>query len=917
MKPSRCLRLFKSMPGLICFAGFAWSAVLSAQGLPSWMNTSLTPGQRTSLLMAQMTLDEKIAMLHGVSGSYAGNVTNNTRLGIPALNLQDGPAGVGDGVQQVTAPPAPIALAASWDIGLARQYGALIGAEAHGKGVHVILGPVLNMARVPQGGRSFENFGEDPFLSSAMAAADIQGIQSQGVIATAKHFVCNDQETDRGYENSIVDERTLQEIYYAPFRASVRAGVGAIMGSYNRLNGWYACESRQLGAVLQVMDGFGGFIMTDWNADFGTTTAANNGLDLEMPDGTRFGGDLETNVLSGVVAQAQLDDMVRRVLTAMFRFGIFDHPAGDLSSNVTSAAHTQFARDAAAQSMVLLTNANGLLPLNTATIHSIAVIGSAASTIDIATGSGSGEVYLPYYNLPLDAIASRAGSSITVNYSQGDGGFVTQAVQLAQSSDIAVVCVGEQTGEGTDRTNLDLSGDKDALVSAVAAANPRTIVVLYVDAGTVMPWLAQVPAVLVAWYPGQENGNALASVLFGDVNPSGKLPVTFPAATNQVPANMPAQYPGTNDQVNYSEGLLMGYRWYDASNAPPLFPFGHGLSYTTFAYGRLTMGQVSSSGQVAVGFGVKNNGSRSGAEVAQLYLGFPAGAGEPPKQLKGFQKFTLAPGEIAHLSFTLNWEDLACWSTNLHQWTVPLGTYQVMVGSSSRDIRQTDFFVISSPVPSSGLANQALYQPVSVSSILNTNSPGTAAVDGDPTTGWSSLTNGAQSITVDLGAVKPLARVRLNWATNFARAYQIMTSTDSNQWAGIYATTNGAGGIEDLVVAGSGRYVQLNATQSATGAGYSLQEFEIYSPEVQLMPQLTLARTPTNTLVASWPATWGGAVLQQNIELDWGNYTLQQNADLTTPNWTPVNNLPVTVGGTNLTTLPIPPARQFYRLKSP
>lgn len=911
---------FKFIPRLACLFvfGYATTQTVFAQGPPPWMNTSLTPAQRTSLLLAQMTLDEKIAMVHGASGSYIGSVANNSRLGIPALNLQDGPAGVGDGVQQVTALPAPIALAASWDTNLARQYGTILGAEAYGKGVSVVLGPTMNMARVPQDGRSFENFGEDPFLTSAMAAADIQGIQSQGVIATAKHFVCNDQETDRGTENSMVDERTLQEIYYAPFRGSARAGVGAIMGSYNLFNGTNACEAPQLGTALQVMSGFGGLIMSDWGAGFASQTAANNGLDLEMPSGTRFGDTLKANVQTGAVASAQLDDMVSRILTAMFRFGMVDNPsAGTLSSNVTSAAHTQFAHDSATQGMVLLTNSAGLLPLNTATIHSIAVIGSAASSSIISTGAGSAEVYLPYYNLPFNAIVSRAGTNITVTYNQGDGGYTNQAAQLAQSSDIAVVCVGQQTGEGTDRTNLDLPGDDNDLISAVAAANPRTIVVLYVDGATLMPWINQVAAVLVAWYPGQENGNALASVLFGDINPSGKLPVTFPLTSNLVPAGTPAQFPGINDQVSYSEGLLMGYRWYDASNVPPLFPFGHGLSYTTFSYSNLTVSTVSPAGQVTVTANVKNTGTHAGAEVAQLYLGFPASAGEPPRQLKGFQKVTLSPVATNHVTFALNWEDLAYWNAVTHQWTVPLGAFQVMVGSSSRDIRLTGSFTVSSPIPSNGLANGALYQAVSVSSVLNTNYPGTAAVDGNPTTWWSSLTAATQWITVDLGTVKTLERIRLNWQTNFARNYQIMISSDSNHWSTVFATTNGVGSIEDILVSGDGRYVQLYATQSATGAGYSLAEFEVYSPEVQLLPSLTFARTPTNTLVASWPASWGGAILQQNTDLNWGNFVLQQNGDLTTTNWTTVNVTPNVANGTSSTIFSNPSSNQFYRLKSP
>jgi beta-glucosidase len=794
------------------------------------MDTTLAADQRADLLLAQMTLDEKIATVHCVSGSYVNNLSGNTRLGIPALHLQDGPAGIAGGVANVTAFPAPIAVAASWDIALARQYGVMLGTEAHGKGVHVLLGPMMNMVRVPQAGRNFESFGEDPYLSSAMAAADIQGIQSQRVIAMAKHFVCNEQETDRNIASSDVDERTQQEIYYPPFYASVRAGVGSVMGSYNRVNDRFACESEALATVLKKMWGFDGFVMSDYKAKFTTVTGVNNGLDIENPYDTQFGAALKTAIQSGDVPAARLDDMVHRILATMFRFGVFDDPTGNLSSNVTSTAHAQFARDAAAQSIVLLKNSGNLLPLNTSTFHSIAVIGSAASVNPISIGGGSAQVVLPYQITPLSAISSRAGAGVSIVYNQGDGGYVSQAVQIAQQSDVAVVCVGQRTSEGADRTSLSLPNDQDALVSAVAAANPHTIVVMYTEAGTLMPWAGQVAAALVAWYPGQENGNALASVLFGDVNPSGKLPVTFPAAGNQIPANSSAQFPGVNGHVSYSEQLQMGYRWYDANNVPPLFPFGHGLSYSTFAYSNLTVGAANPSGQVRIELDVENTGSRTGAEVVQLYLGLPSAAGEPPKQLKGFRKISLAPSETAHVTFTPTWEDLACWDAVAHGWVVPLGTFQVMVGSSSRDIRLTGSFTISSSVPPSDPANNALHHPVTVSSSLAANYPGAAAVDGDPATSWISLAGDPQSIAVDLGVTREISRVRLNWDTNYAASYQLLVSDDNTNWTSFYNTTTGAGGTEDLVVTATGRFVQMHAMQGSPSAGCALRELEVYSP---------------------------------------------------------------------------------------
>jgi beta-glucosidase len=816
------------------FVGIVWlfsSGLSLAQSSP-WMNTALTPEQRADLLVSQMTLDEKIAMVHGVAGQYVGNGTNNARLGIPALHLQDGPAGVADGVQNVTALPAPIALAASWDLALARQYGALAGAEARGKGVHVSLGPMINLVRVPQGGRAFETFGEDPFLSAVMAAAHIQGIQSQGVIANAKHFICNDQEYTRGNENSLVDERTMQEIYAPPFLAAVRAGVGSVCSAYNMINGAWSSETPLLNSLLKGSWGFKGFVECDWGGNFETDPAANNGLDLEMPNGSRFGVPLRNSVLAGTVPSAQLDKMVGRILAAMFRFQIFDNPTtGAWSSSVSSAAHTQFARDAAAQGIVLLKNSGSLLPLNTSTVRSIAVLGSVASLEPIWTGAGSAQVYPPYYNSPLNGISNRAGSAITISYNQGDSGHTNEAAQLARQSDIAIVCVGEQTSEGLDRTNLFLPGDQDALVRAVAAANPKTIVVLYEGAGTVMSWAADVPAILSAWYPGQEGSAALASILFGDVNPSAKLPVTFPFATNQVPANTAAQYPGINLRVNYSERLLMGYRWYDAGTITPLFPFGHGLSYSSFAYTNLTIGRVTASGTVAIGLDVRNTGTRSGSEIVQLYLGFPSAAGEPPRQLKGFKKIPLAAGQTGHASFNLNWEDLACFETNSHTWQIPVGTFQVMIGSSSRDIRLTGSFSVSSPISSSGLGNAALFQPASASSSLDAAHSPLAAVDGDPATAWTTTAGMPQWISVDLGARIDFNRVRLSWGANYAQNYQIQTSDNGTNWLTVYSTALGSGGNEEILCRGLGRFVALSASQAANSAGLTLQDFSVFRAE--------------------------------------------------------------------------------------
>jgi len=818
----------------VCFIGFCCAMPVHLPAQQPWTNTTLSASQRATLLVGTMSFGEKVAMVNGAgggaAGNYVGNIPANARLGIPSLNLQDGPAGVRLTDSSTTAFPAPVTLAATWDTALARQYGSQMGAQARGKGVEVQLGPMMNMARAYQAGRNFEGYGEEPELAGAMAAAEVNGIQSQGVIATAKHFVCNDQETQRQLISSDADERTRQEIYYRPFRDSVRAGAGAVMASYNRVNSRYACESEALNATLKKLWGFNGFVMSDWGATFSTVAGMNNGLDMDMYTGQFPTNDITTAIQSGNVPASELDGMVNRILTTMFQFGVFDNPpTGNLTSTVTNSANNQFARSAAAEGTVLLQNSGGLLPLGSS-VPSIAVIGSVASVAPISTGGGSASVNLPYNITPLAGITSRAGSGVTVSYAQGDGASVSQAVQLATTNYVAIVCVGQQTSEGSDRTSLSLPDGQDALVSAIAAANPRTIVVLYSSSATLMPWASQVAAVLVAWYPGQENGNALAQVLFGDVNPSAKLPVTIPASANQVPTSTTAQFPGVSGHVSYSEDLEIGYRWYDANNVSPLFPFGCGLSYTTFGYSNLTVSAVSPSGQVQISFDLTNTGGRTGAEVPQLYLGFPAAAGEPPKLLKGFQRISLSPGQTQHVTFNLNWEDLANWDATARGWIVTPGQFQVLVGAASRDIRLTGTFTVSSPIPPSDLANVALHQPVTVSSTLSTNTPGSAAVDGDPTSAWTSLAADPQWIAVDLGVTRDLSRVRLCWNTNSASSYAIQISPDGTNWTGIFNMNNDLGGIEDILVSGRGRYVRIYGTvQGLSGNGYSLSELEVYS----------------------------------------------------------------------------------------
>ena len=661
-----------------------------------WMNTNQTPDQRADALIARMTLSQKIALLHGLGSAqfkpYAGTIPAIDSLGIPVIHLADGPMGVSNGMRGVTAFPTPVSMAASWDTSLMMQYGQDLGAEEYGKGTNVVLAPTVNLLRNPLWGRSDETFGEDPYLISQMAVADIRGIQSQNVIATVKHFAANNQENNRMTDSSNVDERTLHEIYLPAFQSAVKQGnVGAVMCSYNKVNNVYACEQPDLlKKVLKTQWKFPGFVMSDWTATHSTVQAAAAGLDMQMPDKSYYGDALQTAVQNGQVSISTINEMVHRILRTMFAFGLFDHPSsGDSGKQVTNPEHVQFAKKAAEQGIVLLQNKNSILPLSARSLSSIAVIGSDASDAPTIGPDGGSTVNASVVSTPLDRITKRAGSGVKVQYEKGldDSHNVTsQAVALAKSSSVAIIFAGDQEGEGLDRSTLSLPFNQDQLIEAVARANPHTIVVLNTGAPVLMPWVAKVQGVLEAWYAGQEDGDAIAAVLFGDVNPSGKLPMTFPASDSQGPLRTQAQFPGINNESEYSEKLKVGYRYYDANNLTPLFPFGYGLSYTKFSYSNLSIWPNSGSpkGTVTVSVKVTNTGRRAGSDVVQLYVGFPPSAGEPPKLLKGFQKVTLSAGQSQRVSFRLNSSAFSYWDTTVHNWIVPSGTFQIFVGNCSR-----------------------------------------------------------------------------------------------------------------------------------------------------------------------------------------------------------------------------------------
>lgn len=665
-----------------------------------WMNKDLSAGERADLLLRAMTLSDKIALVHGVPekarptgvGGYAGYVPPNSRLGIPALNLADGRAGVGNGAKDVTLLPAPIAAAATWSTSVMNQYGKVLGEEEWGKGTNVALGPTIDVVRVPEWGRAFETYGEDPYLNSQMAVAEIKGIQSQGPIADANMYLTMNQETNRFRQNSVVDERTLQEIYLPPYRAAIQQGhVGTIMCAYVKTNGVYSCENPHLlSYFLRKGLGFEGWVMSDWGATHSTVASAEAGLDQEMPAGRFYGQALKTAVQERQVSAATLNEHVRRILVIMFRSGLFDKPQpGNWNANVRTPEHALFSREVAEQGAVLLKNEGNLLPLSGS--GSIAVIGADGATKPLAEGGGSSHVVPPYVISPFKGIRERAGKGMQVLYSEGSN--LGQAVTVARRASVAVVFASAAETEGADRPNLELPDDQNELISSVASANPNTIVVLDTGGAVLMPWINRVRAVIEAWYPGQEDGNAIAAILFGDIDPAGKLPLTFPRTANEVPTNTQEQWPGIDGTSTYSEKLDVGYRWYDAHHVQPLFPFGFGLSYTTFKLNDLIVtpqtlhtGQALNTEKVIVSVSVTNTGRRAGAEVVEVYMEQPKANGEPPHQLCGFGRIVVKPGETRKVVLTLNPRAISIYDTRRAKWISPSGTYQILAGTSSHDL---------------------------------------------------------------------------------------------------------------------------------------------------------------------------------------------------------------------------------------
>jgi beta-glucosidase len=686
-----------------------------------WVNSTAPVATRVSELMAQMSLSQEIALMTGASGSYVGNIPAISSLCIPAMGLEDGPAGVGDGMSNVTQLPAPVDIAATWDTTAEQEYGHVIGAEQAAKGSTVDLGPTINIVRDPRWGRAFESIGEDPYLAGQLGAADIRGVQSAGTMAQVKHFAVYNQETNRNTssDNAVVSTQAEQEIYLPAFQAAVQQGAASsVMCSYSYINGTAACQNPYLlTTVLRQQFGYTGFVTSDWGATHSTVASANAGLDQDMPgnDGY-YGSALQSAVTSGQVTQATINSAVSAILTQMFAFGMFDKaPSGSTSATATNSTDQTDATQLAEEGTVLLKNSGSVLPL-TSSDKSIAVIGADASTSPMTDGGGSAGVNSSGTVTPLQGIQAAAPSGTTVTYN--DGSSDSSAASAASAASVAVVFANLGESEGSDLTSIDLGTTQDNLITSVAAANPNTIVVLNTGSAVTMPWLSSVKGVLEAWYPGQGDGTAIASTLFGNSDPSGHLTVTFPTSLSQVPASTTAQWPGTGGTVQYSEGIDVGYRWYDSKSVTPLFPFGYGLSYTTFSFSNLHVGSLTAGGAATVTATVTNTGSRAGADVAQLYVTDPSASGQPPLQLQGFQRVSLAAGASTTVTFPLTQQNLQYWNSSSNAWATSTGNYTVSVGDSSASLPLTGTLAVASgqlgspvtlanPGPQASLASSA------------------------------------------------------------------------------------------------------------------------------------------------------------------------------------------------------------------
>jgi beta-glucosidase len=663
-------------------------------GTCPWVGSTAPVAQRVQQVLNTMDQSEEVTLASGDGGSsYIGQVNSIPNLCIKPMNMEDGPSGVGDGNGGVTAFPDGENAAATWDPALIQQEGTAKGAEFAGKGVNISLGPTTNLVRDPRWGRTYETYGEDPYLAGQVTSAEVEGLQSQGVMADVKHVAAYDQEQyPNGTNNETVSQKALEELYLAPFQsATEQSAPASFMCSYAVVNGAPSCANADmLQDGLDEQANSGGFVVSDWGAAGNAVADLEGGMDIAMPFSNA--SDVSAALAAGTLNQATLNAAVARILTQMFAFGMFDNPqTGSLSATVTTAAHAQTALKLGEEGTVMLKN-NGLLPLNPNGSESIAVLGTdGGAAVEIA-GGGSGGVDSSDAVWPLTGIQQAVGPNVKVTYTPGDDNGTTdipQAVAAAQAATDAIIVVSLPEGEESDLKTLDLPSADETMIADVAAVNPNTIVVINSGGPVVMPWISSVAGVFENWYGGQETGAAIAALIFGTVDPSGKLPVTFPASLSQVPAQTQAQWPGTATGVTYSEGVNIGYRWYQSQNITPLFPFGYGLSYTKFSFSNLKVGAFNANGSATVTATVTNTGSVAGADVAQMYVGDPAASQDPPEQLAGFQRTALTPGQSATVSFPLTVHDLASWSAADNAWEAQAGTYSISVGDSSASLPLT------------------------------------------------------------------------------------------------------------------------------------------------------------------------------------------------------------------------------------
>jgi beta-glucosidase len=690
-----------------------------------WMNASLDPDTRADMLVKAMTMDEKIQMVHGSGWGVlrpgdlvlaghnggAGFVPGIPRLGLPGINLADSAVGIRGAAREsryATLLPSVIGMASSWDPEAAHLYGSVIGRELRDEGFNMSIGGGVDLIREPRNGRNFEYASEDPVLSGIMVGELAMGVQANQVMGDIKHYVLNDQETGRNTLDAVLNKRAMQETDLLSFQIAIEmAKPAGVMCSYNRVNGDYACENDYtLNQVLKKDWGFKGFVLSDWGGTHSTVKAAMAGLDMEQPGDEYFGAPLKKAVEDGKVPQARLDDMVHRIVREMFANGVIDHPP--VRRVVDPFKGRDDAKHIEEESLVLLKNEGGILPLSAGAGKTIAIIGGHADE-SVLSGGGSAQVDAPggtpggskwgeavyFPSSPMRYVKEQAGDGATVTYD--DGTDVERAAKAAAGAQVAIVFATQWMSEGMDRTTSSLPSNQDALVEAVAKANPNTIVVLETGGPVTMPWSSKVKGILEAWYPGIGGGEAIANVLYGRVNASGKLPVTFAEKDGDLPhphvmgltdktgnngmdgASAHGEE-AKNFTVDYNvEGMLVGYKWFEAKDKTPLYPFGFGLSYTSFAYSGLKVAPDAQS----VSFEVKNTGERAGDEIAEVYVTMPKSAGEPFRKLAGFKRVPLAAGASETVTVELQPRVLEEFSVEKNGWEQPAGAYTVEVGGSS------------------------------------------------------------------------------------------------------------------------------------------------------------------------------------------------------------------------------------------